>query len=173
MDENNSKFNWFMLACTQMFAYAVIGATIFSIILGRFYSNPTSQDTDAVTLLSDSFFVSENVIALPSSSILQLLGLSIVICFMLLIFVSDFYLKKHMLIWRFSIFLFLALIVISLFSLVFRWFPPNSAIGWISMLGSFTIASCTSIIPTLIKIRREDAALEKAFSAYKEKSENV
>jgi len=164
MDEQISKAKqirkFLSEVITSVFACAVLGATISGWVISSF------ADTELPTY---SGFFSLYMGGMSYGSIIQLFGLSVVLGILLLIFISDIFLEKILLLRRYMFFLISALIAISLFVLVFGWFPPDAWQGWVAVWGSFAVFSCVSMIPAFIKARREDREYEKALSDYKAK----
>ena len=162
MDEKNGVRKYLTDTITMVFATSLLGASASGLIMNNFVRE------DLLWIGSGGFFVI-GAEGISYASIFQLFGMSVTLSVLLLIFVSDFFLSKYMLVWRYMIFMGLALIAISLFVVVFRWFPPGVWQGWASLLGAFTVFSSVSMIPTFIKIKREDKEYEKALSEYKSK----
>ena len=145
---------------TQTFSYALLGAVVAGVIIDRM------SNYNLVRFVDDGFFF-VGMGGLTYSSILQMFGLSVALGVLLLIFVSDFYLTKYMLLWRYMFFLGAASITISLFVLIFGWFRNSAWQGWLTLIGSFALFSSVAMIPTFIKTKREDKEYEKALSDYK------
>ena len=164
MEENKSLFKamlkTFFANTAASFALAIIGLALSGWLL------------DA---LGAGEFLDSGIFALGSDGIafnrvFEFLGLSIVLSLLLLIFVTDYVLTKYMLVWRYMIFLGCALLSICTFALIFRWFPTNYWQGWVSVLISFTIFSIASMIPTFVKIKKENIEYEKALNEFKMKN---
>jgi len=162
MEEKNSVRKYLFETIAMVFATSLLGAAVAGFIMKNFVAE------DLLWVGTGGFFVI-GTDAISYASIFQLFGLSVTLSILLLIFVSDIFLSKYMLVWRYMIFLGLALVSISLFVVVFNWFPPGVWQGWASLLGAFTLFSSTSMIPTFLKIKREDKEYEKALSDYKSK----
>ena len=164
MEEKNSVRDsarkYLLETITMVFATSLLGAAASGWIMSNFI-------TDDLMWIGGFFII--GAYGISYASIFQLFGLSVTLSILLLIFVSDIFLSKYMLVWRYMIFMGLALVSISLFVVVFRWFPPGTWQGWASLLGAFTLFSSMSMIPTFLKIKREDKEYEKALSDYKAK----
>jgi len=163
MEEKKNILKFLMENITTIFTYGLLAATASGWLLGSL-----SPDHISAMFATEGFFLT-GLGGLSYESLLQFFGLSVVIGTLLLIFVSDFFLSKYMLVWRYLIFLVAAVMAISLFVLIFRWFPPGVWHGWAALLVGFVVSSSVSMIPTFIKIKREDKEYEKALSNYKAK----
>ena len=166
MEEKNTIRKYLLETITSVFTFALLGVAVAGWLLDNFMPQEFIHNTESSFV--GSFFV-VGMGGLHYEGIFQLLGLSVVLAILLLIFMSDRFLSKYMLLWRYLFFLGSALISISMFVLVFGWFPPNVWQGWGVLLATFIVFSSISMIPTFVKIRREDKQYEKALSDYKMK----
>jgi len=158
MDEKGSIIKYLFETITKVFALSLFGLGMSGWILSNFEWVPW-QDSGISVIGSEG--ISYEVF-------FQFFALSVVLGVLTLIFLSDFFLSKYMLVWRYMIFLGSALVTLSLFVVLFSWFPAIWQ-GWVSLLGLFTAFSAISMIPTFIKLKREDKEYEKALSEYKSK----
>ncbi|MCL2201793.1 MAG: hypothetical protein FWB75_07485 [Oscillospiraceae bacterium] len=163
MEEKKKAAKFLLEVVTQVFAFATLGVTLSGWLMENLGINEAARIADGTGI----FRAGAN--GMPYESLFQLFGLSVVLGVLLLIFISDMFLTKIMLLWRYAIFLALAIIAISAFAIVFTWFPVNLWQGFAAMLGMFVVASTCSMVPALIKTRREDKQLEKSLSDYKSK----
>ena len=141
------------------FAMATFGAAMGGFLMDTFGSGVTVYGG----------FFAYGLGGLYYERIFQLFGLSVVLGVLLLIFISDLVLEKVMLLWRYVIFLPLAIVAISAFVIMFRWFPIDVWQWWALLIAVFVTSSLGSMIPMFVKVRREDKQYEKALSDYKKK----
>jgi len=166
MEDKNAIRKYLLEAITSVFTFAMLGASVAGWLLDNFLPQEFIGDTRGY--FEGSFF-GLGFGGLHFEGIFQLFGLSVVLAILLLIFMSDIFLSKYMLMWRYLFFLGAALVSISAFVVVFGWFPPDVWQGWGVMLATFVVFSSISMIPTFIKVKREDKQYEKALSDYRAK----
>jgi len=147
----------------QIFAYGMIGSALSGWILETFLI-----DAQHVWWADGGFFL-VGFGGLTFDSIFQFFGLSVALGVLLLVFVSDIFLTKFMKLWRFLIFLTCALVLLSLFVIIFGWLPTGVWQSWAALFITFILFASVSIIPEIIRTRRQDKQLEKALSDYKSK----
>ena len=164
MEKKKAIRKYLLETITSVFTFAMLGASIAGWLLDNFLPQEFLRDSRAY--FEGSFF-GLGLGGLHFEGIFQLFGLSVVLAILLLIFMSDIFLSKYMLMWRYLFFLGSALISISAFVVIFAWFPPDNWQGWGVMLATFIVFSSLSMIPTFIKVKREDKEYEKALSDYK------
>ena len=164
MEEKNAAGKFLKEMIPSIFTYALLGAAAAGWIFDRFVPREYLR-------YAEGTFFSIGTGGLQFEGIFQIFGLSVVLGVLLLIFMSEIFLSKYMLVWRYLFFLTSALVAISVFVVIFRWFPPNVWQGWVMLLATFAIFSSVSMIPNFIKIKREDKEYEKALSDYKQKKD--
>jgi len=98
-------------------------------------------------------------------SILQLFLYTLLVTTIAYIF--SFMVKKMLIIWRFAIQLCLIIIFTILFAVLFRWFPINDSIAWISFLVSFTVCMTISMLLVLLKLKLDNKKYQRQLYEYK------
>ena len=164
MKDKKGSLKYLFEHITIVFTLSLLGLAISGWILRSFFGEMLSQADGVIDVVIGAG-------GLRYEIIFQFFGLSVVIGILLLIFLSDLFLAKYMLVWRYVIFLGLASIVLSLFAVIFQWFPDIWQ-GVVMLLGLFILFSAISMMPTFIKIKRENRKYEEALLKYKSKQTN-
>ena len=102
--------------------------------------------------------------------IAQFFLFAIVMGVLLTVFTSDIYLKKVMLLWRCVIMLFIALAVLLLFVIIFRWIPFGIWKAWAGLVISFVVFFTAGVTPFIIKTKLDNRRYEKLLSEYKSRN---
>ncbi|MCL2722135.1 MAG: hypothetical protein FWD47_12470 [Treponema sp.] len=106
---------------------------------------------------------------LSYSTILQAFVFSIIMAFISRFLFSNIieikipYLKRHI------IFLFITLIITTIFSILFNWFPVNDIHAWFLFIPFFLVSCLTAIGLSILLMKLEDKKYNKLLENYKNK----
>jgi len=143
---------------TLAFTAALLAMTITGMILGIFVSDINS--------LSTLFGLKGG---LSYSSILQIAGFSLIITLIAVFLFSGRFITKM----KYShglLILFLAsLITVSVFSMIFKWFPSGNIYAWIGFIICFIICYVICAVLTTLKIKLERKKFGKLLENYRER----
>ena len=145
MEEKGKALKYLLDTIAKIFALSLLGLGVSGFVIRNLDLLP-GQDSGISVIGADG--ISYEVF-------FQFFALSVVLGILTLIFLSDFFLVKYMLVWRYMIFLGTALATLSIFVIVFSWFPDIWQ-GWVSLLGLFVAFSAMSMVPTFINLKRKD-----------------
>lgn len=101
-------------------------------------------------------------LGLRFSTMLQLLGMSVVITLFRILFFTDIFIRNMAIVKRTAGMLTGVVALIVLFVAVFDWFPMDQAEAWISFFVSFGICFAASTGVTLLKEKAENRKMEEA-----------
>lgn len=111
-----------------------------------------------------------NGAGLSNGTILQIAGLSIFLGFFKVLFLSyQVFLKMRFLPRYFLLFL-ASLITVSVFSIIFEWFPKDNTKAWIAFVSWFSICFLISAVIIFIKFKILDKKYDRLLKVYKEHS---
>lgn len=157
MNEEKKVFSVFFQHTIVTFAYSIIAMTVTGWILAN---SRGMHDTLSI-------FGSEG---LTYQSIAQIFFLSAVLGFLVTLLTSDIILKHVMLLWRYTLLLFLSTVACGLFVAAFRWFPLDLWQAWVGFILFFVTFFVIGLCAMIAKTRIEDKRYEKLLSAYKSKN---
>jgi len=140
-----------------IFTFTVIAITVAGMVLLRF--EPGLRETSSLFALAP--------LGLAYSTILQTLMGSVILAVISTFLFSERFFYKMRFLLRTIIFLLLALIVFSLFAIVFKWFPVNDPMGWLNFFMSTFVCFLISIGLTLVKHKLEGKKYNKLLESYK------
>jgi len=106
-------------------------------------------------------------LGLSYNTILQILGSSVILAFISTFLFSEIFLYKMRFLSRMIIFLLMALIIFSLFAVVFKWFSVNEPAGWIKFFISTFVCFFICIGLTFLKQKLEGKKYSKLLESYK------
>jgi len=153
-----------VLFFTQLlrFTTAIFTLTVFAIsIVGMIFArlDPNLQETSSLFAIAP--------IGLTYNTILQLLLGSVILAVIATFLFSEHFLNKMRFLLRISIFLLMTLLVFSLFSIIFKWFPVDEPVAWLRFFISTFICFFISIGLTLAKYKLESKKYSKLLENYK------
>jgi hypothetical protein len=131
--------------------------TLTGMLIGRYY--PEAQETSAMFALGRA--------GLPYNSILQLIGIVIILVVITQLLFSENTQIKMRFISRFVLLMLSTLIVTSIFAFVFKWFPANDPFAWLGLVLSFVICSAITSALTLLYQRLVGKKYNKLLANYK------
>ena len=105
---------------------------------------------------------------LSLSTLIQLFALSLAVCLLNEIFLTDALFKNMGIILRYVLFFILTMAVLAVFSLVFHWIP-NEIKYWLGVFACFLVSTITSIFVSKLLSKKEDEKLNSALKAIKMK----
>ena len=74
--------------------------------------------------------------------------------------------------WRFAV-QFIGIIIFTvLFAVIFKWFPINDSLAWISFFVSFTFCMVVSMLLVALKLRLDNKKYQRQLSEYKANKNN-
>jgi len=106
-------------------------------------------------------------LGLTYNAVLQIAGLSIVIAAISTFLFSEQFFYRMRFFWRINLFLLMVLIVVSLFAIIFKWFPMNEPVIWLQFFISTFVFSLISIGLSLVKLKLEGKKYNKLLESYK------
>lgn len=104
---------------------------------------------------------------LSSSTLLELLLLALIITIAQNIFLSDVLIKNMMLTIRNILFFVTILAAITVFVILFGWFPINNAGAWIGFIVSFAVCTAVSAILMRFEEQAENKKMQEALNKLK------
>ena len=104
---------------------------------------------------------------LSSSTLLELLLLALIITIAQNIFLSDVLIKNMMLTIRNILFFVTILAAITVFVILFGWFPINNAGAWIGFIVSFAVCTAVSAILMRLEEQAENKEMQEALNKLK------
>lgn len=158
MKENQTVFDY--LGQTMiLFGFTMAVLNIFCVIFG-----------DSAVGYSSIFELGSRGITVKTAA--QFLGVSAIISGMRFIFFSDIFIKKMPIGLRMACMLIGVIIVITVFTAVFEWFPVNERKPWIMFFICFGISFLGSWLIMIAKEKAENQKMAEALRKLKEE-ENV
>ena len=104
---------------------------------------------------------------LAYNAVLQIAGLSVIIAAISTFLFSENVFYKMRFFLRINLFLLMVMIVVSLFALIFKWFPMNQPVVWLQFFIFTFIFSIISIGLSLFKLKLEGKKYNKLLESYK------
>jgi len=104
---------------------------------------------------------------LTYNAVLQIAGLSAIIAVISAFLFSERFLYKMRFFWRINLLLLMVMIVVSLFAVIFKWFPMNQPVVWLQFFISTFIFSLISIGLSLAKLKLEGKKYNRLLENYK------
>ena len=161
MEEKQSFLKEYFATVAFTFTGTALGVSLSGWAVGRIFPDEWNND------LSQSFLMMDG--GLSFATIAQLFAMSLLIAVWAVVFYSDRFLKKTMLLWRYAITVLLCIATLSVFALVFGWFPAGVWQAWAAMVAAFLLSFTLSVIPMIVKTKKEDKRLEQQLLEYKSK----
>jgi hypothetical protein len=157
-EENRSPFIIGLLRSFVVnFSLTVLVISIAGIVVIQYAAGPK------VNLSKFAF----NGNGLAYGSILQLAGFSLIMAVWILLFFSERFFKKTWFFWRY-LFLFLATLISFLaFTVIFKWFPVDNFLVWLSFILGAAICFGLSCALTVLKLKIEGKKYNKLLANYK------
>ncbi|NLG04397.1 MAG: hypothetical protein GX567_11315 [Clostridia bacterium] len=135
------------------------GISILSLCLFCAVFGETALEYSSIFILATS--------GIPISTCMQFLLMSFVIVSLRWLFFTDRLFKKLTILMR-SILLFLFIIVfISIFAIIFKWFPVNELLPWLLFLICFFVYSSISVIISVYKDKSDNDKMQAALDQLK------
>jgi len=106
-------------------------------------------------------------LGLTYNAVLQIAGLSITIAVISTFLFSEQFFYKMRFVWRINLFLLMVMIVVSLFAVIFKWFPMNEPVVWLQFFIFTFVFSLISIGLSLVKLKLEGKKYNKLLESYK------
>jgi len=112
-------------------------------------------------------------IGLSFGTIFQLAGFSLILSFFKVLLFSESFFVKMRFLWRTFFLLLATLIVFSVFSIIFNWFPVNDSRSWIGFIVSTLICFSVGFGLTLLKLTLEGKKYNRLLAKYKASRKTV
>lgn len=155
MEEKKNIFS-FLTEVMLIFGFTILVLNIFCIFLGN-----SAKGFSAMFELGNQ--------GVPAQIAFQFLGISFLIAGARMLFFTDAIIKK-MAIWlRTVCMLTVVVVIISLFSIIFHWFPINMWQPWFMFFVCFGMSFLGSYLVMSLKEKIENKQLEEALHRLKEK----
>ena len=108
---------------------------------------------------------------IPYIVVLQALVLSLFTNIIRELFLSNFFFKKTMMLWR-TIFMFSSVLIgCGILSILFGWFPANQPGAWLAYILCFGVATGLSSLVMVLKTRYENALVNLKLEEYKKQKQ--
>jgi len=160
MDENRSMGKLFIHNILATFVPSILVFSLVGWVLSQISGEAAFNDIQTIYGRD----------GLTYHSIAQIFALSVILGALNTVFLSEIFLKKIMLLWRYVMFIFISLVVLYIFAVVFKWLPTDLWIAWVMMPVCFVVFFLLSSAPFIIATRLKDRRYEKLFSEYKTKN---
>jgi len=139
------------------FTLTVITISIAGMVFARL--NPNLREVCSLFALAP--------FGLAYNAVLQIAGLSIIIAAISAFLFSERFFYKMRFFWRINLLLLMVMIVVSLFAVIFKWFPMNEPVVWLQFFISTFIFSLISIGLSLAKLKLEGKKYNRLLESYK------
>jgi len=160
MNEDLKKVSFFthILRNTGgFFTIILLTMSIAGMIFTRF--EPGLQETSSLFALAPQ--------GLTYNAILQILGSSVLLAVISAFLFSEHFFYKMRFLLRTVIFLFMALIIFSLFAVIFKWFSVHDPMDWFKFFISTFVCFFISVGLTLVKLKLDGNKYRKLLESYK------
>jgi len=157
MDNENTKQPFIielMRNFTTIFTLSVLAISIASITVDRFL--PEIRDIQTLFTSGNTFI-----------SIIQIAVSSFILSFFCVLLITDRFISKMRYWLRLLLLLLSALLIFSVFGIIFNWFPVNNPQIWLRFILCTVICYILSISLTLIKFKIEGNKYNKLLANYK------
>lgn len=143
--------------------FIIFSVTVLSIaLLGQIVGEESKEISTLFALGSKG---------LTFSTVMQLLGSSLIITAITKFVLSSKWMEKVMARWKITIMLFGILATIVCFILVFDWLPAENINAWIGFAATFGSGFAICTIAMTIKTKMENEKYERSFLEYKRRHE--
>lgn len=153
MDEKNTIFDYIK----QLFTTYGIMVLIF-IVINLIIGNEARTVSTLFALGSAG---------LSSATLFQLLFLAVIITVAQNIFLSDILIKNMALIVRNILFFLTVMVAISMFVILFGWFPIGNVVAWIGFIVCFALCTAISAVIMRLEENAENRKMQEALNKYK------
>lgn len=159
MDEKRSVFNY-LTHVLVIFGFTMFIMNIFCIVFGN-----SAKGFSAMFELGNK--------GIPANVSFQFLCISVLIAGIRFVFFTDIFIKE-MPVWLRTVCMLAAIIIIiSVFIILFNWFPVNMWQPWAMFFICFGISFIVSYFVMVIKEKSENRQMEEALQRLKEKEEKI
>jgi len=156
--KESSFFTLLLRYTGTFFTFTVLAISLSGMIFLR-SDDPSLRETSSLFALAPQ--------GLTYNTILQILLCSFILAAIAAFLFSEHFLYKTRFLLRTTIFLLMALIVFSLFAIVFKWFPVNEPMNWLKFFISAFVCFFLSIGLALVKRKLEGKKYNKLLESYK------
>lgn len=153
MDDNKNIFDYIKQLFTS-FGIVVLLFIVINLIIG-----------DEAGSVSSLFALGAK--GLSTATLLQLLILVLIITAAQNIFLSDLVIKNMALVVRNILFFATIMAAITIFAVVFGWFPLNNVAAWIGFIVSFAVCSIISSVIMRLEENAENKKMQDALNRLK------
>ena len=153
MDEKNTIFDYIK----QLFTTYGIMVLIF-IVINLIIGNEARTVSTLFALGSAG---------LSSATLFQLLFLAVITTVAQNIFLSDILIKNMALIVRNILFFLTVMVAISMFVILFGWFPIGNVVAWIGFIVCFALCTAISAVIMRLEENAENRKMQEALNKYK------
>jgi cation transporter-like permease len=141
---------------------AVFTMTVLTIsIAGMVFTRYTSNLPEVCSLFALA------PLGLAYNAVLQIAGLSVIIATISTFLFSEQVFYKMRFFWRITLFLLMVMIVVTLFAVIFKWFPVNEPVVWFQFFISTFVFSLISIGLSFAKLKLEGKKYNRLLESYK------
>jgi len=163
MDNENTKQPFIielMRNFTTIFTLSVLAISIASIAVDRFL--PEIQNIPTLLTSGNTFI-----------SIIQFAVSSFILTFFCVLLITDRFIPKMRYWLRLLLLLLSALLIFSVFGIIFKWFPVNNPQIWLRFILCTIICYIFSISLTLLRSKIEGKKYNKLLANYKSRKKNA
>jgi hypothetical protein len=146
---------------TSTFTIAVLAITLAGKLLAN-YSDNTQEIINLFVLGT----------GLSYNTLFQLAGFSLISAVFSMLFISERFTKKLRYLYRRLFFMLATLLTVSVFSVIFKWFPVNNVQIWITFILLFIAGFAAGLAFTLLKLRLEKKKYSKLLAKYNARQDN-
>ena len=143
----------------SVFTLTVLLVTITGLLIARFA--PDTKEISTLFVLGST--------GLPYSAILQLAFCALILAAFSLLLFSERFLTKMRFIWRFFFLYLSTLLTVSIFSMVYGWFPADNPLSWITFILWLAICIAIAYVITRLKFKLENKKIHRLLEDYKER----
>ena len=149
-----------LLSFTTIFTVSLFTFLIIGFMVIRFF--PLAQELSSIFVLKGT--------GLSNSTILQIAGLSIFLAVFKELLLSYRFLEKMRFLLRYFLFFLASLFSISVFSIIFNWFPKYNLFAWINFLVWLILCFIITSVISFLKFKLADKKYNILLDGYKKYS---
>ena len=140
-----------------IFTFSVLAMIIAGMLIA--ITAPDAKDQSTIFALGGA--------GLSYSTLLQITGFSLILAIFVIGIFSERFIKKLRFLQRALIFLPVSLLTLSIFAVIFRWFPAEDPSAWLGFLLTTVFCASVSIGLTMIKLKLESRKFGRLLANYK------
>ena len=147
----------FLHSYAAVFTLTIFALLLMGLLIAHFF--PEAQNISTLFAFKGFLY----------NSILELAGLSFFLAVYKELLMSYYLLIKMRFLMRLFVFFLAALFTISIFSVIFKWFPANKLSSWVGFLISFIICFIIASVLAIFVFKSKNNQYNKLLEAYKKR----